>query len=55
MFPQTFCRSIRNLNRKQVQTLINVSNVMKRLTEVKLYLAEENLTAQKVEEAEVLS
>ena len=58
MFPKIFCRSILHLNRKHVQILRKVSNkihFIKRLRQNCFVLTEENLSAEEIKEAEVLS
>ena len=57
MFSKSICRSILHFNRKEVQTFTNgVTRFNQEIeTEIKVFLAEDNLSAEEIKEAEVFS
>ena len=57
MCPKSICRSILHFNRKEVQTFTNgVTRFNQEIeTEIKVFLAEDNLSAEEIKEAEVFS
>ena len=57
MFSKSICRSILHFNRKEVQTFTNGATRFNQEieTEIKVFLAEDNLSAEEIKEAEVFS